>query len=383
MRRLYLKNCEPGDTLDDVFVLGNKQLSATTTGKHFIKAFISDRTAQLTARMWNATREIFNYLPDNGFVKVRGRVENYQNNLQFIIESVGPAVEGQYAVEDLLPTTTKDIPQMLAKVEELLGSVQNRHLSALLQAFMDDQALVKNFTRSPAAMSFHHAYIGGLLEHTLNAMEVADAVVRFYPLLNRDLVLAGIFLHDIAKTWELRYETAFGYTDGGQLVGHIVKSAMWVEEKARVAELALGEKIPRPLIDVLQHIILAHHGEYEYGSPRLPATPEAIAVHMIENMDAKLMMSLTATRGEGSTSEGNWTEYVKAFNGKLYRPDVAPGDAPLTEEVVESPEAEVAPAVAKPQPATPNGPGKPLPAVATAGALKISNPLFSTDARKD
>ncbi len=160
----------------------------------------------------------------------------------------------------------------------------------------------------------------------LNAMQVAEAVVPFYPGLNRDLVIAGIFLHDIAKTWELTYNCSFGYTDAGQLVGHIVKSAMWVEEKAKQAEAKTGEPVGRQLIDVMQHIILAHHGTHEFGSPRLPSTPEAIAVHMIENMDAKLMMSLTATRGEASSTEGNWTEYVKAFGGKLYRPDVAVAD---------------------------------------------------------
>jgi len=382
MRRVFLKDCEPGDTLDDVYVLANKQLSATASGKHFIKAFISDRTAQLTARMWNATREIFNYLPDNGFVKVRARVENYQNNLQVIIESVGPAMDGSYDIADLLPTTPKDVAQMLAKVDELLGSVQNRHLAAIVQAFLDDKDLMANFARAPAAMSFHHAYIGGLLEHTLNAMEVADAVIKFYPGLNRDLVLAGVFLHDIAKTWELNYQTAFGYSDGGQLVGHIVKSAMWVEEKSKAAELSLGEKIPRNVIDVLQHIILAHHGEYEFGSPRLPSTPEAIAVHMIENMDAKLMMSLTATRGEG-VSDGSWTEYQKAFNGKLYRPDVAPADAPLTEEIMPEPAVLIAhpggserstapaPTMSKPQP------------IAEPAKAQLSNPLFASNAPRN
>lgn len=373
MGRTFLQQCEPGDTIDDVYVVSNKQLSATNAGKPFIKAFVSDRSAQLTARMWNADRKIFNYLPDNGFVKVRGRVENYQGNLQVIIESVGPAVEGTYDVSDLLPHTDKDIPTMMRKLAEIVGSVQNRHLSAVLTAYLDDEQLMKDFARSPAAMSFHHAYIGGLLEHTLNALEVGDAVVRFYPGLNRDLVLAGIFLHDIAKTWELAYETAFAYTDGGQLVGHIVKSAMWVEDKARVAEQTLGERIPRALIDVLQHIILAHHGEYEFGSPRTPATPEAIAVHMIENLDAKLMMALTATRGEGAATEGNWTEYVKAFGGKLFRPDVAPADAPVTEEAP----GPTAPAV----PAAPPAPTVTKPAPEPT-KLAVNNPLFATDSAK-
>src|SRR5262249_4793042 len=151
-------------------------------------------TAQLTARMWNATRDIFNSLPDSGFLRIRGRVENYQSNLQFIIENTWPAKDGSFEIDDLLPHTSRDIDQMCARVREILGSIQNRHLAALVHAYLDDGELLANFCRAPAAMSFHHAFIGGLLEHTLNAMEVADAIVKFYPGLNRDLVIAGIFL---------------------------------------------------------------------------------------------------------------------------------------------------------------------------------------------
>jgi 3'-5' exoribonuclease len=329
MRRLYLRDCAPGDVLEDVYVITNKQLSATSTGKYFIKAFISDRTGQVTARIWNANRELFNSLPESGFVRIRGRVENYQNNLQIIIEQTGPAREGTFDSADLMPHTERDIDAMCQRLFEICGSLRNRHLSALVQAYLDDEELMNSFTRAPAAMSFHHAFIGGLLEHTLNAMEVGDAVCKFYPRLNRDLVVAGIFLHDIAKTWELSYDCSFGYTDGGQLVGHIVKAAIWVEDKARAAEAVLGEKIPQPLINVIQHIILSHHGQPEFGAAKLPSTPEALAVHAIENLDAKMMMALSVTRGEALPgAEGNWTEYLKPFSTRLYRPDVAPADEP-------------------------------------------------------
>ena len=335
MPRTFLKDCAPGDLFDDVLVVANKQISTTNTGKYFIKAFVSDRSIQMTARMWNATKEIFNTLPDAGFLKVRGRVENYQNNLQFIIEQLWPAKAGTFDIGDLLPHTSRDIGKMSGKVVEMCGSIQNRHLAAIVQAYLDDEALMKDFCRAPAAQSFHHAFVGGLLEHTLNAMEIADAVCRFYPGLNRDLVLAGVFLHDIAKTWELQYDCAFSYSDGGQLIGHIVKSAMWIEEKARSAEQMLGERIPRSLIDVLQHIILSHHGTLQtgFGSARNPSTPEALMVHFIDDMDAKMMMVMQACRGDATSAvnaEGNWTEYMKAFGSKFYRPDVAPA------EVVES-----------------------------------------------
>jgi len=371
MRRIFLRDCQPGDVVEDVFVLSGKQLSATSTNKHFIKAFVSDKSAQIVSRMWNATRDIFNALPESGFVRLRGRVENYQNNNQFIIEQIWPAKEGTFDLEDLLPHTSKDINQMCQKLFEICGSIQNRHLAALVQAYLDDEPLMNDFCRAPAAMSFHHAYIGGLLEHTLNAIEIADCISRFYPLLNRDLVIAGIFLHDIAKTWELSYDTAFAYTDGGQLIGHIVKSAMWVEHKAKEAEDVLGEKIPQRLIDVLQHIILSHHKEMEFGSPKIPATPEAIFVHYIEDLDAKMMMSLQATRGDGmSNSEGNWTEFMKAFGGKLYRPDVAPAEA--QEELRES-NGQSDHSTDHPVMTSAGG----APASPTLN-LKISNPLFET-----
>jgi 3'-5' exoribonuclease len=380
MRRLFLRNAASGDMVDDVFVLTNKQFAAASTGKYYIKAFVSDSSGQLVARMWNTTREIFNWLPDSGFVKVRGRIENYQSNLQFIIESVGPAMEGSFKVEDLVAHTKKNVPDMCAKVRELLSLIRNRHLKAIIDAYLEDQCMMDNFCKAPAAMSFHHAYLGGLLEHTLNAMQVAEAMMPFYPGLNRDLVISGIFLHDIAKTWELSYNCSFGYTDSGHLVGHIVKSAIWVEQKAREASDKIGEPIPQALVDVLQHIILAHHGTHEFGSPRLPSTPEALAVHAIENMDAKLMMSLGATRDQGAGEEGNWTEYMKAFSGKLYRPDVAPAD-------INEPEpAEVPPVEpSAPRPSTPVQPAvvpPAAPAVATTSEIKpkptLSNPLFES-----
>ncbi len=361
MRRLFLCDCAAGDVIEEAFVLTNKQLSNTVGGKYYIKAFVRDRSLQLNARMWNATKDIFNALPDGGIVKLRGRIENYQGNLQFVIDQIWPAKDGTFDLGDLVPQTSRDIGQMCRRLQEVLGSIQNRHLAALVQAYLDDDNLMARFCKAPAAMSFHHAFIGGLLEHTLNAIEVADAVCPFYPGLNRDVVIAGIFLHDIAKTWELCYDCAFGYTDGGQRVGHIVKGAMWVDAKAKDAEKVLGEPVPQELIDVMQHIILSHHGELAngFGSARSPSTPEAFAVHMIENMDAKLMMALGACRGGGAErAEGNWTEYMKAFSGKLYRPDVAPADAGSLEEPP-------APAVEERLPAP-------------AMKLAITNPLFQT-----
>ena len=365
MPRLFLRDAQPGDTFKDVYVLTNKQFATASSGKPYLKAFVGDRTASLTARWWSCPREVFDDLPDGGFVLIQGRVENYQNNLQVVIEAAWPPKPDSFKTDDLIAHTSRDIPQMFDRLAAILGTIANRHLRAIIDAYLADRDLMADFRHAPAAQTFHHAFLGGLLEHTLNSVEVAEAVCPFYPGLNRDLVVAGIFLHDIAKTWELTYDTAFGYSDAGHLVGHIVKAAMWVDDKRRAAERKLNEPVPQILVDVLQHIILSHHGEHEYGSPKLPMTPEAIVVHMIENMDAKLMMALAATRGPGG---GVWTEYMKAFGGKMFRPDVAPAeDAP---PVPKAADVVLAPPPPRPEPvAKPPREEKPI---------TITNPLFES-----
>lgn len=334
MRRLYLRDCQPGDTLEDVFVVSNKQMATGSNGKLYIKGLVSDRSAAFNFRRWDARKEDFAALPDGGFVRLRCRVENYQSNLQVVLESIAPAKPGTFDEADLVASTTRNIDEMFTHLADRLNRIRNPYLAALMRAYLDDKALMEDLRRAPAAQSFHHAFLGGLLEHTVNTIDVADAVCPFYPGLNNDLIVAGIFLHDLAKTWELTYETAFAYSDGGQLIGHIVKSAMWVDEKRRQAEAKLNDAIPQSLVDVLQHIILAHHGQHEFGSPKLPATPEALVVHTLENLDAKLMMVLAACRGEGVGATGNWTEYLKAFGGKMFRPDVAPCDEPVEPPVL-------------------------------------------------
>jgi 3'-5' exoribonuclease len=360
MPRLFLRDAKPGDTFDDVFVLTNKQLAAAKNGEPYMKAFVGDRTATLTARWWKINPNTFQKLPEAGFVRFQGRVENYQGHLQAVLEQAWEPRPGSYEPGDLIARSSRDVPTMFNRLAAILGTIANRHLAAIITAYLSDEPLMADLCRAPAAQSFHHAFLGGLLEHTLNAVEVADAVCPFYPGLNRDLVVAGIFLHDIAKTWELTYDTAFAYSDGGQLVGHIVKAAMWVEEKRRAAEATLGEPIPQQLVDVLQHIILSHHGEHAFGSPKLPMTPEAIVVHMVENMDAKLMMALAVCRGEaGGEATGNWTDYQKAFGGRMFRPDVAPPDAP--------------PSPAHAEPLT-----KPAVEERDRPPLAITNPLFES-----
>ena len=324
MPRTYLADAKPGDYLEDVFVLSNKQLSTTQTGKPFIKANVGDRTRTIPARMWNATQGIFNAMPDGGFLRIAGKVESYQENLQFIVDRFW-LVDDERALDlsELLPHTTRDVGAMFDELSTIVRSVRHAGLRRLLVSYLDDTELMRQFRKSPAATTFHHAFLGGLLEHTLNMLKCGEALCPLYPGISRDLVVAGIFLHDIAKTWELRSDAAFGYTDGGNLVGHIVKSAMWVEMRAaRLNADANGEPIAADVVNVVQHLILSHHGQPEFGAAKLPATPEAILIHYVDNIDAKLTMSLGAA-ARGEAEGGAFTEYQKALGVRLYRPDVA------------------------------------------------------------
>jgi 3'-5' exoribonuclease len=266
--------------------------------------------------MWQATETIYKALPKPGFVHVQGRSELYQNNLQIIVNNVSVVDASKVQIDDFLARTDKDTKQMLAGVKKTVGQIRNPQLKALVGEFLADVELMEKFCNAPAAMKLHHDCIGGLLEHTHNMLQVAVAALPFYPSVQADLVLAGIFLHDIGKTEELAYDMAFSYTDSGQLLGHIAKSLLMINQKADALR-AKGTQVEKTVMDALGHIILSHHGSYEFGSPKLPATPEAFMVYYIDDLDAKISQVTTAIDNE--TSDSNWTAWQNALQTRLYR----------------------------------------------------------------
>jgi 3'-5' exoribonuclease len=234
---------------------------------------------------------------------------------------------------ELLPTTPHNIDDMCDELVKLLDTIDHMPLRYLLEAYLHDDALMEKFRTAPAAMTLHHAYLGGLLEHTLALVKVADAVCPLYPQVNRDIVLMGAFLHDLGKCIELKWTTGFGYTDQGQLVGHIAQGALMLQQKV-IECRERDHKIPDDLVMVLQHIILSHHGKPEFGAVKLPATPEALLLSMLDNLDAKMHMAISATReGAKANNElgGNFTEKIWALETRLYRPDVAAVPQPQPE----------------------------------------------------
>ena len=316
MAHKFINEIEPGETVDDIYMVREPILRSTTRGDLYIAMFLSDRTGQLNGRMWQATEAIYKALPKPGFVHIQGRSELYQNNLQIIINNISVVDAEKVEVDDFLAKTDKDTGKMFEEVKKTVGRIKNPQLKALVGEFLADSELMEKFCKAPGGTALHHSYIGGLLEHTLNMLQVATVILPLYPDVQSDLVLAGIFLHDMGKIEELSYDMAFSYTDSGQLIGHIVKTVLMVNQKADALK-AKGTQIDQTILDALGHIILSHHGAYEFGSPKLPATPEAFMVYFIDDLDAKLNQVTMAIDNEPGDS--NWTAWKNALQTRLYR----------------------------------------------------------------
>jgi 3'-5' exoribonuclease len=319
MSHKFINEINPGQTVDDIYLVKDPILRSTSRGDLYIAMYLCDRTGQINGRMWQATESIYNALPNPGFVHIAGRSELYQNNLQIIVNNVTVVDTKKVTLDDFLARTDKDIKKMFGEVREIVSAIKNPQLKLLIAEFLADMSLMKKFCNSPAAMKLHHSCLGGLLEHTHNMLRVARQILPFYPKVNADMVLAGIFLHDIGKTEELTCDMAFSYTDSGQLLGHIIQSFMIVQKKAD--ELAAkGKPIDKLIMDSLGHIILAHHGQYEFGSPKLPATAEAFMVNYIDDLDAKIAQVKDAIDNEQSDS--NWTAWKNALGTKIFRKQI-------------------------------------------------------------
>jgi len=316
MAHKFINKIEPGEVIDGIYMVKEPILRSTTRGDLYIAMFLCDRTGQLNGRMWQATEVIYKALPKPGLIHIQGRSELYQNNLQIVVNSVSVVDASKIDLQDFLARTDKDTDQMFEEVKKIVGRIKNPQLKALVGEILADAELMEKFRNSPAAVKIHHDYLGGLLEHTHNMLRVAMAILPLYPQVQADLVLVGIFLHDIGKTEELSYEMAFSYTDSGQLIGHIAQTLLMINKKADALK-AKGAPIDKQILDTLGHIILSHHGEYEFGSPKLPATPEAFMVYYIDDLDAKVSQVTTAIENE--PGESDWTAWKSALQTRLYR----------------------------------------------------------------
>ncbi len=316
--RRFISDLTPGETLDQVFLVRDKDLRTTKTGSLYVVTTLVDRTGALSGRLWQASEAVYNSIPVEGFLHVKGRTEDYKGALQFIIDACRPYAADKVDLADFIRTTGNDVEAMWTELLGIMRDIRSEHLRLLIKKFVEDARLTAAYKRAPAAMQMHHPFVGGLLEHTLNVARAARALLPLYPQLNADLLLAGIFLHDIGKTAELSAATAIHYTDRGQLVGHIVIAAVWIQEKAALVAAETGEPIPPRTINLLQHLVLSHHGAFEYGSPKLPAIPEAFALHHLDNLDAKVWMTTNAVDSDTDPAT-SFTSYLPQLETRVYK----------------------------------------------------------------
>lgn len=337
-----LRDLKPQVYIDGVYALVNPQIGVTRQQKPYFKGLLRDASGEVPVRAWTFDPATFHEVSRTGFVRVSGQAQDYNGQVQVIAEVLRSVEVEPHELRRLLPSTSRDIDAMFADMVGIMRSMRHPGMRALLEQYLSNERLMQGFRHAPAAVSVHHAWIGGLLEHTLQLLRAAEALLPLYPALNRDLVLMGLFLHDLAKATELEWERGFNYTADGNLIGHSVRGAIWLQMfSAAAARSDPQHRLPPEALRVLQHIVISHHGSQEFGAAKLPSTPEAIFVAMLDNLDAKTAIALQAAdrdRGDASQPGHDFTESIWSLGTRLYRPDpladeaavpAAPANAPM------------------------------------------------------
>jgi 3'-5' exoribonuclease len=304
-----------GQEFDQIFLVGEATLRVAKNGSKYIQASFGDKTGSVPVRQWDATDADLSAYKGSGFVKARGRVEVYKNATQLIVFSVQELDAGAVNPSDFMPVSIRPLDEMEREFEAVLETFKDADYKRLIKSIFSDPEVKQKFVRGPAATNVHHAWIGGLIEHVLSAVKTAEAIAAQRPFLNRDLLIAGVILHDIGKIEELDAGPGFPYTDTGKLCGHIVLGALLVERNV----VKLGD-FPKKKRDLLIHMILSHHGELEYGSPVTPVTGEAVALHHLECLDAKVQGIQSIIEKEKSLgNDGAWSDFARVVDGRIYK----------------------------------------------------------------
>lgn len=318
MTRRYVKDLTNGEAVEEVFLVADKQLRANRQGGLYLHLDLRDRTGAISARVWNATEDLARRFDAGDYLFTRGKVHVHQGALQLILAHIEPVDPDGLDPAEFLARSPLDVARLTARLREHLMGLSNPFLRAMAECFLIDDAFVDKFTRAPAGIKNHHAYHAGLLEHTVTLLELADRIAPLYPELDRDLLMAGVFLHDIGKVDELTYDRAFGYSDEGQLIGHLVMGVSMLRDKIRQSADLTGEPFPDELRLRLEHMIVSHHGSHEFGSAKLPMTPEAIALHHLDNLDAKVHLFTREIRDDPSR-EAAWTPFNTNLQRRLFK----------------------------------------------------------------
>lgn len=291
------------------FVVVSKQAKPKKSGELYLALTLGDRTGHLDAKMWDNVNDHINIFEQDDFVKIRGLLNKFNGRFQLTVHKLRSMGDTEVDFDDYLPRTTKDISALWRSLAEYVSSFRDPHLKALVQAFMADPQIEHAYKCAPAAKTLHHAFIGGLLDHVLSLFQLCDLACRNYPeMINRDLLLTGAFLHDIGKIQELTFARSFTYTTRGQLLGHMIIELEMLHQK-----IAQVPGFPDEYKILIEHLIISHHGKYEFGSPKMPMFPEALMLHYLDDLDSKMESMRTQFLRE---PDSDWTTY----NPSLERP---------------------------------------------------------------
>ncbi|MDP1831201.1 MAG: HD domain-containing protein [Geothrix sp.] len=311
-----IRTLKEGDLFQGFLLAQEAAYRVSAKGSEYLDLKLADASGDLKAFLWDvrAVEGDMDAIRSDVFVRVKGAVTSYNGRLQLKLDKARFAADAEIGdFSAFFPVSQRPGPEMLAEMDGFIGSVRDPWIHQLLSAlFIEDAALRSAFAQAPAAKSMHHAYLGGLLEHTLSILGMAEGACGHYRGMNRDLVVAGVFLHDVGKTAELSYQRSIGYTDAGNLLGHIALEADWISR-------AVGKipGFPEELRMQILHIVLSHHGRLEFGSPVLPKTPEALLVHYLDDLDGKLEVMFRAVKDEAGS--GSWSPFSRALERMIYR----------------------------------------------------------------
>lgn len=306
----YIEAFHDGDNISEIYLIKNRQSAVTKTGKPYESLVLQDKTGSIDAKIWEPNSAGIDDFEPLDYVQIVGNVTSFNGALQVSVKRARLCHEGEYIPSDYLPVSSKDIEEMYNELLKFIDSVKSPYLNKLLNLFfVDDPDFAKAFKQSSAAKSIHHGFIGGLLEHTLSVTKMCNYYSSAYPRINRDLLLSVAMLHDIGKIRELSSFPENDYTDDGQLLGHIVMGTEMVGRK--IDEI---DGFPPKLAGEVKHCILAHHGEYEFGSPKKPAIIEAVALNFADNTDAKLE---TMSELFASSIEQGWLGFNRLFDSNV------------------------------------------------------------------
>ncbi len=311
MKETYVCDLQPDQVIVSDFLVQAKELRRKKSGEAYLSLALSDKTGEVEAKMWDNVEAVESTFERDDFIKVKGSVQLYRNRPQLTVHRLKRLEESEVDLGDFLPRSERDPEEMWQELQEVVATIAKPPLKALLEKILSNPEIAARLKVAPAAKTLHHAYLGGLLEHILSLCRLSRLVLQNYSDMDSDLVLSGVVLHDLGKIYELSYSRSFSYTTEGQLLGHMILE-LEIVHKA-LAELP---DFPRPLQTLLEHLIISHHGQYEFGSPKLPMFPEALLLHYLDDLDSKLQNMQTLLRRGDSLGE-DWTRYVTSLGRPL------------------------------------------------------------------